>query len=184
MIDKQQILNDLKEYFDYNGKVTIDDNTGKVSVTGDVYLNEDIKHTKLPVQFGVVGGYFDCINNSLETLTGAPKSVGGFLNCSDNSLETLVGAPISVGGYFDCLNNPFETLTGAPRSVGGKFWCYYDPDLGLLRIILSNCSDINLLNAPDAVTQIIKKYLGKGQSGALAAAAELIRAGYKKNAKL
>jgi hypothetical protein len=69
-------------------------------------------------------------------------------------------------------------------SIGGKFWCDYDPDLGLLRIILSNCSDINLLNAPERVTQIIQKYLGKGQSGALQCAAELIRAGYKENAKL
>jgi hypothetical protein len=47
-----------------------------------------------------------------------------------------------------------------------------------------NCTGINLLNAPKEVTRIIKKYLGKGQSGALQCAAELIRAGYKKNAKL
>jgi hypothetical protein len=212
MIDKQKILNDLTEYFTYDGKITIDDRTGKVSVIyrycsegGDVYLKEDIKHAKLPVQFAVVDGDFDCCNNHLKTLVGAPKSVGGgfycndnlletlagapqwvggSFNCSDNSLKTLVGAPNSVGGGFNCSYNSLETLTGAPRSVGGYFWCDYNPKLGLLRIILSNCNEIYLYRAPDAVTQIIKKYLGKGQSGALQCAAELIRAGYKENAKL
>jgi hypothetical protein len=205
MIDKEKILNDLNEYFDYNGKVTVDDQTGKVSVTGCVELKTDIKHTRLPVQFAVVGGHFFCYNNSLKTLAGAPKSVGGnfschknslktlagapqrvagYFYCGDNSLETLTGAPHWVGGDFNCIINPLETLTGAPRSVGGSFWCSYKPDLGLLRIILSNCTDFWLKNAPERVTQIIKKYLGKGQSGALQCAAELIRAGYKKNAAL
>jgi hypothetical protein len=205
MIDKEKILNDLNEYFDYNGKVTVDDQTGKVSVTGCVELKEDIKHTRLPVQFAVVGGHFFCYNNSLKTLAGAPQRVGGYFSCSKNrletltgapqrvggnfycnknSLETLTGAPMSVGGNFYCIINPLETLTGAPRSVGGSFWCSYKPDLGLLRIILSNCTDISLYDAPDAVTRIIRKYLGKGQNGALQCAAELIRAGYKENAKL
>jgi hypothetical protein len=163
MIDKQKILNDLNKYFLYTGEITIDDNTGKVSVTGDVELKTYIKHTKLPVQFAVVGGNFGCYNNSLETLVGAPQR---------------------VGGNFYCSANPLESLTGAHQLVGGKFWCDYTSDLGLLRIILSNCDSINLQNAPKEVTQIIKKYLGKGQSGALQRAAELIRAGYKENAKL
>jgi hypothetical protein len=183
MIDKQKILNDLNEYFDYNGKVTVD-NTGKVSVTGYVDLRSNIKHTKLPLQFGSVGGYFDCSNNSLQILTGAPQRVGGYFSCSKNRLETLTGAPQRVGGNFYCNKNSLETLTGAPMSVGGNFYCDYKSDLGLLRIILSNCTDISLYDAPDAVTRIIRKYLGKGQNGALQCAAELIRAGYKKNAKL
>jgi hypothetical protein len=184
MIDKEQIRRDLKEYFTYYGKVTVDDQTGKVSVIGDVYLNEDIKHTKLPVQFGSVGGDFYCDENSLETLTGAPQRVGGDFYCDENSLETLDGAPHWVGRYFNCYNNSLESLTGTPKSIGGNFWCSYKPELGLLRIVLSNCNDIYLLNAPERVTQIIKKYFGKGQSGALQCAAELIRAGYKENAKL
>jgi hypothetical protein len=163
MIDKKQILNDLKKYFDYNGKVTIDDQTGKVSVTGYVYLRKNIKHTTLPVQFGTVGGDF---------------------YCSDNLLETLVGTPQRVGGTFYCDKNSLETLTGAPQSVGGDFSCAYKSDLGLLRIILSNCDNVWLKNAPKGVTKIIEKYLGKGQGGALQCAAELIRAGYKENAKL
>jgi hypothetical protein len=160
----QKILADLDKYFTYTGEITIDDNTGKVSVTGNVYLgSSDIKHERLPVQFGDVGGNFYCINNSLSTLVGAPRW---------------------VGGNFYCIINLLETLTNAPKSVGGEFGCDYTSDLGLLRIILSNCSDIMLYRAPETVTNIIQKYLGKGQSGALQCAAELIRAGYKKNAKL
>jgi hypothetical protein len=81
--------------------------------------------------------------------------------------------------------NPLESLAGAPRLIGYKFCCDYTPQLGLLRIILSNCTDISLYGAPPrAVDKIIQKYLGKGQSGALQCAAELIRAGYRENAKL
>jgi hypothetical protein len=183
MIDKEQILNDLNKYFYYDGEVTIDDQTGKVSVTGDVGCKSN-GTTGLPVQFAVVGGDFYCSGSSLSTLTGAPRRVGGHFFCYNNSLNTLVGAPTSVGGNFYCNNNPLETLTGIPTSVGDEFWCDYKSDLGLLRIILSNCSDIWLRHAPETVTNIIRKYLGKGQNGALQCAAELIRAGYKKNAKL
>jgi hypothetical protein len=87
MIDKQKILNDLNEYFEYTGKITVDDLTDKVSVAGPVYLKSTIKHTKLPVQFAVIGGDFDCSRNSLQTLIGSPISVGGGFYFENNSLK-------------------------------------------------------------------------------------------------
>jgi hypothetical protein len=38
-------------------------------------------------------------------------------------------------------------------------------------------------DAPQPVSDIIHKYLGQGKAGALKAAAELIKAGYKDNAR-
>lgn len=48
MIDKQKILADLNKYFTRSGEITIDDQTGKVSVTGDVNLRSSIKHAQMP----------------------------------------------------------------------------------------------------------------------------------------
>lgn len=89
---------------------------GKVNVDGNVRLSEK-GLTKLPVNFGVVTGYFDCYNNQLTTLEGAPNSVGGNFNCSNNQLTTLEGAPDIVGGNFYCYKNQLTTLDGSPSKV-------------------------------------------------------------------
>src|ERR1035437_8059384 len=70
-----------------------------------------------------VGGNFDCANNQLATLAGAPKEVGGDFYCSNNQLATLACAPSEVGGDFYCRNNQLATLAGAPKEVGGYFDC-------------------------------------------------------------
>ena len=53
-----------------------------------------------------VNGNFNCSNNNLTSLEGAPKEVGGSCYCYENNLTTLEGAPKTVGGNFDCGNNP------------------------------------------------------------------------------
>ena len=85
-----------------------DSNRGLVNVDGDV----DISYknlTSIPIQFGYVGGYFDCGNNNLTTLQGGPREVGGDFYCGYNNLTTLQGSPREVGGDFDCINNNFKT---------------------------------------------------------------------------
>jgi len=67
---------------------------------------------------------FDCYNNQLTSLEGAPASIGGYFICSVNHLTSLEGAPASVGGYFSCTNNYLTSLEGAPSSVGDYFNCY------------------------------------------------------------
>ena len=37
-----------------------------------------------------MGGYFDCSNNQLTSLKGAPQSVGGYFDCSDNPVSESV----------------------------------------------------------------------------------------------
>jgi len=120
---------------------------GSVDVDGDVSLL-CMELTKLPLKFGRVSGDFDCYDNQLTTLEGAPKEVGedfdcrynqlttlegaprevgGDFYCDHNKLTTLEGAPREVGGAFDCKNNQLTTLKGAPERVGGSFLCRYNP---------------------------------------------------------
>lgn len=116
---------------------------GSVCVNGTV----DISFkglTEIPVQFGVVKGDFNCSNNKLESLAGAPQSVGVSFFCHSNRLASLAGGPDYVGkayvckgnrltslegspqainGSFDCSNNDMTSLEGGPRSVSGSFDC-------------------------------------------------------------
>ena len=97
---------------------------GKVDVDGDVNLYNNLD--KLPLDFGVVKGHFNCSSNSLTSLEFAPVKVGGGFNCSSNKLTSLKGAPEKVGGYFSCFNNNLTSLEFAPEKVGGYFSCSYN----------------------------------------------------------
>ena len=58
-------------------------------------------------------GDFNCYNDSLTSLEGAPEMVGGSFNCSYNSLTSLEGAPEMVEGSFNCYNNSFHSFNTA-----------------------------------------------------------------------
>ncbi|UCH95577.1 MAG: hypothetical protein JSV88_01685 [Candidatus Aminicenantes bacterium] len=125
---------------------------GTVDVKGTVDISFK-KLKKIPVRFGKVSGDFNCSNNNLDSLEGAPQSVGvsffchknhltslsgapqyvgkAFI-CSDNMLTSLEGAPQSINGSFDCSNNKLISLTGAPHSVRGSFDCS-DNELATLK---------------------------------------------------
>ena len=97
-------------------------NNGVVDVNGDVNLNYK-GLTKIPLNFGVVSGYFWCHNNQLTSLEGCPSGVGGEFWCSYNQLTSLEGCPSHVGGDFRCDDNQLTSLEGCPSHVGGDFWC-------------------------------------------------------------
>jgi hypothetical protein len=60
-----------------------------------------------------VGKNFDCSENQLVTLEGAPREVGSNFVCHSNKLNTLRGSPREVGSNFYCANNPeLKTLDG------------------------------------------------------------------------
>jgi len=50
-------------------------------------------------------GYFDCSNNQLTSLKGAPREVNGNFSCSHNKLTSLEGAPREVKRGFYCYKN-------------------------------------------------------------------------------
>ena len=70
-----------------------------------------------------MNGNFDCSNNFLTSLQGAPQTVEGNFNCYQNKLTTLEGAPLTVKGNFSCFKNKLTTLAGAPLTVKGNFSC-------------------------------------------------------------
>ena len=65
---------------------------------------------------------FDCHNNDLISLKGAPRTVNGSFICDVNNLTSLEGAPQTVGGYFYCYNNPLTSLKGIPKTVNYSFY--------------------------------------------------------------
>ena len=106
---------------------TINDD-GSIDVDGSVYINNrDL--IKIPFKFRNVSGYFNCVNNQLTSLEGAPNPVRRDFDCSNNQLTSLEGAPSSVGSNFYCSDNQLTSLEGAPSSVGGDFDCTSNPNL-------------------------------------------------------
>jgi hypothetical protein len=97
--------------------------TGLVDVDGDFKCyRQGLKDFK-GVAFGHIKGNFNCDNNQLTSLEGAPKTVNGYFSCSSNQLTSLEGAPQTVDGSFYCANNQLTSLEGAPQTVGGDFYC-------------------------------------------------------------
>jgi hypothetical protein len=198
MVDEKQIKALLDQHFAIDGKVTINSNTGTVSVVGSVYLLSSIKVTQLPVSFEQVSKWFDCSRNQLSSLKGAPAKVGEYFNCSNNQLDSLIGAPTEVGGEFvcysnnlvnlvgspshvmddfSCYNNNLASFDGAPLSVVGVFYCDYAKNLPLLRLL--TYQHTMLFGAPELFDLIFEKHAGRGRRGAIQAAREMLDLGEK-----
>ena len=93
---------------------------GSVSVEGNAHL-ASASLTRIPFNFRVVTGYFNCYSNKLTSLEGAPKEVGGDFHCYSNNLTSLEGAPKKLGGNFGCGHNNLTSLEGAPEVIKGEF---------------------------------------------------------------
>ena len=135
-IDKSKLIDLGNGEYKYDGDL----NLSKLGITSlkDIPYNiveitgtfdcSDNKLTTLEGAPEEVGGGFDCSYNKLTTLEASPKKVGsGSFDCSNNKLTTLEGAPKEVAGNFYCSDNKLTTLVGAPKKVGGNFGCYVNP---------------------------------------------------------
>jgi hypothetical protein len=134
-------------------------------------------------------GNFNCRDNQLTSLVGAPASVGGYFYCSINQLTSLVGAPASVGGNFGCSDNQLTSLAGIHKIIkkmNGTFYARRNDIkshvLGLLMI--PGCNEVRLDNGE--VQTILNKYLPNtgGNQWVMQCQTELIQAGYREYAKL
>ena len=116
-------LVDVRGYFQCRGK-DLEDFVGIKfgKVDGDFNCKQN-NLTSLEGAPQKVDGHFDCSENKLTSLKGAPKVVGEDFDCSENKLTSLAGAPQKVGGYFRCYENKLTSLEGAPQEVGGGFNC-------------------------------------------------------------
>ena len=107
-IDEQKIHNICKKHNIKNYTINPD---GSIDVDGDVLLyNRRLK--KLPLDFNIVSGYFNCSWEKLTSLKGCPKEVGGDFYCSYNKLTSLEHSPLIICGLFYCVDNPLESLNG------------------------------------------------------------------------
>jgi hypothetical protein len=122
-----KLTKEQKSFLDkvVNGVWSINSDTNLIDVNGNVSMSR-MNLTKIPVKFGKVTGNFDCHENELTSLVGAPQLVGGNFYCSYNQLTSLTRAPQSVGEGFYCHANQLTSLLGAPQSVRGGFNCSYN----------------------------------------------------------
>jgi hypothetical protein len=135
----------------------------------DVDGNVDIRAFRLkiiPIQFGIVNGFFLCLHNKLISLKGCPREVGGYFNCSDNFLTSLEGASKKIGGYFDCHKNKLISLEGLPEKIGGVFNCEDNPIYEVYRLFGSYerykaSLDYNYWRGTDIVRGRFKKALNE-----------------------
>ena len=98
---------------------------GSIDVHDDVNLFNK-KLVKLPLNFNVVSGYFNCPQNKLTSLEGCPKEVGGSFYCYNNKLTSLEHCPKKINGDFYCSYNKLISLLGCPEKINGDFFCYHN----------------------------------------------------------
>ncbi len=82
---------------------------GSIDVDDDVTLSWK-SLTELPIQFRRVSGSFNCGNNKLTTLKGAPKYVGGNFHCHNNNLTDLEHFPEYVNLMIFMGRNPIYSI--------------------------------------------------------------------------
>ena len=113
---RRKLIESWLNKYDIRNYTINDDFT--VDVNGEVDLYRK-NLTEFPdyIQFGVVKGGFDCRNNTLTSLKGAPKKVGGVFDCSYNKLTSLEGVPKEVEGNFHCYNNKIRFTIGDVRKI-------------------------------------------------------------------
>ena len=131
-----------------------------------------------------VGKGFRCSNNQLTSLAHAPSYVPGTFNCDNNLLINLQHAPHTVGLDMTCYHNPLTSLEGAPEQVVRTWWISYDDHLPLLRTLSAQeVQFLQLTDKTEQVAAILNKHMGQGKAGAIKAAVELVKAGFRENAK-
>ena len=201
MVTPYQVRELLRQHFTGIQAQQVHDDLS-VSITCRVLQSKRAKLAELPVMFRHIEGSVMLRGVGLTTLKGMPDQIQGNLNVSSNQLTSLMHAPSKVEGDFVCNNNPILTLVHGPTHVTGAYMAVtcpltelkgmaehighlvdvdYNGHMGLLRCL--GAKFIYVEHAPKPVQDILNKYAGQGKPGAIRAAAELIKAGYNRNAR-
>jgi hypothetical protein len=137
--------------------VTINnDNTVDVNSFVDI---RNINMKKIPIQFGIVEGTFNCGRNFLTSLKGCPIKVGNEFFCYDNKLKSLKFGPKTVGNHYDCTGNKLISLEGAPFLINRDFDCSHNklqsliggPKTVLLDYVCTNNKLTSLEGSPEKI---------------------------------
>jgi len=204
MVNRATVTDLLYSYFHVEGPVEIQDN-GMIHGPNATILDRtsQFPNGMLPVQFGQVHK-FHMSGTNLRSMQGFPTSCN-ILIISHNELDSWAHCPQTyeiraTGNKFRDLNQipaqvrelrvarcPLENI----RDVPDLDFLYVSFDLKLGMLPALKCKKVNLM-APehveppllrDQLQRILDKYAGQGRKGALTCAAELIRAGFKENAR-
>jgi hypothetical protein len=203
MVDVNHIQDQLFKYFqimpdtldhDESQAVHIDPVTGLVDVYGTVILrnpNHTQLYSPLPVKFGHVRRNFNIAfekQYDLLNLINFPHTVDGDFRVVAPNLTSLLGAPRHVGGVCVLSSESLKSLEHLPESYG-RLRMHYTPHLPLLRLIdkppvgWSFSKPYGGAAGGIVAVGIIERHFGKGKPGAIKAAAELIKFGFKENAR-
>ena len=87
-----------------NGTWELNQETGSVDIDGDFICSNKGLSDFLGIEFGDISQNFNCSQNKLVSLKGAPKKVMHNFYCGRNKLFSLEGAPQKVGQVFSCSN--------------------------------------------------------------------------------
>lgn len=173
-------------------------------VNGD-FLVHDMSLTSLVGAPHIVLGAFNCSQNLLTSLMHAPRTCEN-MDCSHNKLTNLSHAPI-VSNSLDCsynlltdlttcpgaqdvfaAYNPFEHFRNTPGDIE-RVTITYKPNLpllGLLSVHHVEIFDPDNGEYMEPLSKILNAHIGKGVTNKVAmlkCAGELIKAGYKGNAR-
>jgi hypothetical protein len=201
MVNVDHIKQSLKEYFQIMADepwspdqgIHVHEATGVVDIKGSVTLRDPLLklYSPLPIKFGHVSGNFNISLNAqyhLFNLENFPHTVEGNFRVQAPRMTSLQGAPRHVGGVCAILSKSLMSLEHLPKTYA-RMRLEYTPHLPLLRLVDEQVVYWNY--SPEyggmlrgtVATSIIERHRGEGKTGALKAAAELIRAGFKENAR-
>jgi hypothetical protein len=122
--------------------------TNELVVTGSVVARKRMFTTgKLPINFEKIEGRFEITGCDLTSLIGSPAVISGEFDCPDNLLSTLEHGPSHAGSYY-ATSNPLVNLDFLPNTVSGSFSLSWNKNLNLLRLLVLNCSAINIMEEP------------------------------------
>jgi hypothetical protein len=125
----------------------------------------------------------DCSGCAITSCVGAPECT--VLDMSETQIVNFEGMHASTKEVIAWQCDQLASLQGLPTQLVDVD-ITFDTNLPLLRCLGAQhihirTEDGSVMEQP--LTDILQKYAGQGRAGAIACAAELIRAGYKGNAR-
>jgi hypothetical protein len=149
-------------------------------LTVDVFGNVNLSYKKLtalPIQFGVINGYFNALCNDFTTLKGFPFVVGGNFQCHlEKDFDFSLLPTQKVSKNFFCLSEVnienLKKLFNSPIEIKGNFshLTHHEEDkIALFEDSYNEMQNKNnttsyVLNMPyQAFKEVMRSYLEKEQ---------------------
>ena len=149
---KKEIQQICREY-NINNYYINDDMSVNVNESVSFYRK---RINKIPINFNIVRGDFDCGANNLEYLnTNIPERVGANFFCDKNQLKELNNIPKYVRGSFQCHQNNIERIDDLSNYIGQEI----NYDNNNIRTLDNFSSKISIKNNPiEVIWELFENY--------------------------